>query len=672
MSFALDASGALNAADQMDAVSERIKGVVDNIQSSFEKLSGRFGNISGKFNDLVGGFLGLEGGLFKLVNPLSLLKGSFVSLGLKMVKLLTGSDRFKTSLDTLKSSFETFLNQILTAITKLPIVSKVLGLIKDGITFVTDKINNLSKALTSGLAFDLLIIEAKSWIDTFSQGIDNLLSLFSTNTKQMGDSAKSFWDMYLSYAEMVWGGVGKLFDFLKDAILNLPINLKTAFAIMIVEGDKLWMSFAKSFDLLMIDLKVGWENLGFAVGNIGRTIELVFAKVIDGIINGLASAITTIGEQVSKVPGFGDMGQDILNAAEGLKGFANNTENVKAAMQAANAEHQNTLSALQQEKTQVEENFTRQTDFANQYAAELLAKRDQALADKQMLRDAAFAEERPALPGPDQLPVTTNAEQAVTELSPEQQAMQGESELTAEQKELQQEEQTNYFTKEQEQLMAHFNAKEALLQGHLNKFANIQQKSMKTMETFNKMSVNQQIGTVLGGMTKMASGSKSASKKMFEVNKAFALANAAVSLPDAVLQSFRNGGGYPWGLIPAGIMSAQGIKQIKAIKSSKFGGGGGAPTVSGGGGGNVPVGPTAIASTSAASSTSEALEGEVVQDGASSQAAARGSVSINVSGVITQDIVDELMIPAIQEAVENRDVVLIRNGTRNADELGGS
>jgi len=72
---------------------------------------------------------------------------------------------------------------------------------------------------------------------------------------------------------------------------------------------------------------------------------------------------------------------------------------------------------------------------------------------------------------------------------------------------------------------------------------------------------------------------------MFNINKAAVLANAAVNLPSAVIQSFEKGGGFPWGLIPAGLMAAQGAQQLSAIRSTSFGGGGSVAQVSGGGGG---------------------------------------------------------------------------------------
>lgn len=83
------------------------------------------------------------------------------------------------------------------------------------------------------------------------------------------------------------------------------------------------------------------------------------------------------------------------------------------------------------------------------------------------------------------------------------------------------------------------------------------------------------------------------SKKVFETGKALALAQAAVALPSAVLESFKNGGGYPWGLIPAGAMLATGLKNIQSIKSAKFGGSTASASVgSGGGGGSSAPLPT--------------------------------------------------------------------------------
>lgn len=87
------------------------------------------------------------------------------------------------------------------------------------------------------------------------------------------------------------------------------------------------------------------------------------------------------------------------------------------------------------------------------------------------------------------------------------------------------------------------------------------------------------------------------SKKLFKINKALALAQAAVALPTSVIETYKNNGGYPYGIIPAGIMLATGLANIAKINSTTFGGGsGGGAVVSGGGGtsaGPVPQLPKA-------------------------------------------------------------------------------
>jgi len=88
------------------------------------------------------------------------------------------------------------------------------------------------------------------------------------------------------------------------------------------------------------------------------------------------------------------------------------------------------------------------------------------------------------------------------------------------------------------------------------------------------------------------------SKKVFEVGKALSLAQATVSLPAAVIKSFQNGGGYPWGIAPAAAMLATGLKNIQTIRSTKFGGGGGSASVGSGSAGGGISGGGALPTTS--------------------------------------------------------------------------
>ena len=122
---------------------------------------------------------------------------------------------------------------------------------------------------------------------------------------------------------------------------------------------------------------------------------------------------------------------------------------------------------------------------------------------------------------------------------------------------------------------------------------------MDNLDKYERQTIQQRAQNVLAGLTTITGIMGTHSKKMFEVHKKLALAQAIVSLPSAVMKAIDNGGGLPWGAIPGAITAAMGLAQINAIKSAKFdggGGGGGAAVASGGeGGGAAPAaaGPAA-------------------------------------------------------------------------------
>jgi len=122
----------------------------------------------------------------------------------------------------------------------------------------------------------------------------------------------------------------------------------------------------------------------------------------------------------------------------------------------------------------------------------------------------------------------------------------------------------------------------AIEQDYYERLYNLETGSLQAGADFAKAIRDGDAKGALNNASLMLSNMAKTSKTAFKVQKAAALANAIVALPSAVMQSFNNGGGYPWGLIPAGLMLAQGIKQISSIKSASFGGGGSVSSVSGG------------------------------------------------------------------------------------------
>ena len=134
----------------------------------------------------------------------------------------------------------------------------------------------------------------------------------------------------------------------------------------------------------------------------------------------------------------------------------------------------------------------------------------------------------------------------------------------------------------------------------------------------------------------MLSNLSKTNRAAFEVQKAFALANAAVTLPSAVMKSFDNGGGYPWGLIPAGLMLATGLQQINSIRSTSFGGGGTPASI---GGSTSPSAPVA----------SGLPEGSTALPDATEQSQTQITLNIDPNALLT----GQVLIDTLEELGDN-------------------
>ena len=145
-------------------------------------------------------------------------------------------------------------------------------------------------------------------------------------------------------------------------------------------------------------------------------------------------------------------------------------------------------------------------------------------------------------------------------------------------------------------------------QDYWDRLYNMQTGSQQASLDFANMIRKGDIMGALSHASSMLSNLAKSSKKVFKLQKIAALANAAVNLPSAIISSFEKGGGYPWGLIPAGLMAAQGASQISAIKASTFGGGSGAPSVGSGGGGSSPSASVASGLADGATATPDGGE----------------------------------------------------------------
>lgn len=172
---------------------------------------------------------------------------------------------------------------------------------------------------------------------------------------------------------------------------------------------------------------------------------------------------------------------------------------------------------------------------------------------------------------------------------------------------------------------------------------------------------------ITNALGQIASFQSTGSRKIFKVQKAAALAQAAVALPAAVLDSYKNAGGFPWGIIPAAAMLATGVAQIQNIKKQQFGGG--APQVSVAGGG-VPGfgGPSAIGGGAGGGFGLPAGVGSQFNQGPTDLQGRQNITNITISGDVIGDSA-ELMIEKLKTLINEGDTVLIDPNSRQAQEL---
>jgi hypothetical protein len=197
--------------------------------------------------------------------------------------------------------------------------------------------------------------------------------------------------------------------------------------------------------------------------------------------------------------------------------------------------------------------------------------------------------------------------------------------------------------------------REALEAQHQDRMNQIAYKGLAMHEKFATAFRKGDIHNMLQWGAQMTQGVAQQNRTMFNMNKGFSLAQAGLSLPSAVLQSFERGGGYPWGLVPAGLMLAEGLSQIQAISSARYSGssgGGSTPSLSGSGVSGI------VATVPATSELSDS-------------ASSGSSVNIQFTGnIYAMDDFKETVLGTIREAVDDQDQIIIGNNSRQASELG--
>lgn len=185
------------------------------------------------------------------------------------------------------------------------------------------------------------------------------------------------------------------------------------------------------------------------------------------------------------------------------------------------------------------------------------------------------------------------------------------------------------------------------------KLGDAQAKGILQRQALERMTTEQQVGFYFSTLESVTRSAAQHNKKMFELNKVAAIGNAIVSTYQGAAAAMK--WGWPMGPIFAAIMVAAGMANVRAIASTKFGQTTAAPSVNAGNA--MPVQPVSAQPSSVVNSrTDEGQEPVVTQ--------------IIINGFVgTQEFLDGVVIPAIQRATNDRDVMLFTNNSRQAREL---
>lgn len=188
---------------------------------------------------------------------------------------------------------------------------------------------------------------------------------------------------------------------------------------------------------------------------------------------------------------------------------------------------------------------------------------------------------------------------------------------------------------------AHQEALAQLELQHQARLGDIEAQGTLARRRFEEMNAQQKTQFFFGQMAQMTAGVANQSRALFNIHKAAAIAEAAVSLPKGVQLTF-DSYPWPWNIPAAAIHLATGLARIAQIKSAQFGTSSSPASV--GGGSAAPVFVPA-----ASPMTSEPAPPSVGQ-----AAAPRTQVNLTLVGsTFSYKQVVEEIIPMINEAAGN-------------------
>ena len=168
-----------------------------------------------------------------------------------------------------------------------------------------------------------------------------------------------------------------------------------------------------------------------------------------------------------------------------------------------------------------------------------------------------------------------------------------------------------------------------------------------------KAEFDRRVGYFTRSANAMASIAKGNSNKLFKFSQDLALGQAAVSLPAAVIEAIKNGGGLPWGAAAGFATFLEGTAQIAAIRQARNGGGSSSSPSS-----------TVGTATPAAPPTLESIAPGINDQNTN----ANQGTTIIFNGPVSSNDIPKLA-EDLKEHIKVSDFVLITADSRNALEL---
>lgn len=180
-----------------------------------------------------------------------------------------------------------------------------------------------------------------------------------------------------------------------------------------------------------------------------------------------------------------------------------------------------------------------------------------------------------------------------------------------------------------------------------------QQRYEKSKTEIQKRETDARRSTLMTALGTISTLMNSENKKLFEVGKLAAIANATVAMFEGVGQALR----LPWPLnmVIAPLVGIAGLANIQNIRKTQFGGG--SAGVSNTQAINAKATPVIPPGTASQTMTNDANQ------------AAQRQVNITVSGPVDRQYLREALLPVLQEEVNENDVTFISASSAQAREL---